>query len=108
MKTTVESEVTPIFPDPAAILIKIQSSSPFQILESLPVSSCGTAPQEPDAQGNMTSFSTQTVTAPQEPVTHSAAETQEPATEVKKPNTKHDNIRKPAVAETQEPATAAE
>ena len=46
---TVESEVIPISPDPTAIFLKLHSSSPFQIHESLPVSSCGTAPQEPDA-----------------------------------------------------------
>ena len=31
---TVESEVTPISPDPATILLKLQSSSPFQIFTS--------------------------------------------------------------------------
>ena len=104
---TVETEVTPISPDPVTIMLKLQSSSPFQIPQPLPVSSCGTAPQEPDAQGKMTSF-TQTVTAPQEPVTHPEAETQEPATEVQESYTKHDNTRKPVVAKTQEPTTAAD
>ena len=75
MKTTIESETNPITPEPVAILLKLQSSPPFQILESLPFSSCATTPWEPDAQGNMTSFPTQPVAAPQEPTTHSAAET---------------------------------
>ena len=72
---TVETEVTPISLDPATILLNLQSSSPFQIPQPLPVSSCDTAPQEPDARGKMTSFTTQTVTAPQELVTHPEAET---------------------------------
>ena len=101
---TVETGVTPISPDPATILLKLQSSPPFQIPQ--PVSSGGTVTQEPVPRDNMTSFIAQTVTATQEPVTYPEAETQEPATVVQESYTKHDNTGKPAVAAPQEPATA--
>ena len=99
---TVETGVTPISPDPATILLKLQSSPPFQIPQ--PVWSGGTVTQEPVPRDNMTSFMAQTVTATQEPVTYPEAETQEPATVVQK-YTKHDDSGRSAVAVPQEPAT---
>ena len=54
MKMTVETGVTPISPDPATILLKLQSSSPFQTPQ--PVSSGGTVTQEPVPRDNTTLF----------------------------------------------------
>ena len=73
MKMTVETGLTSISPDPATILLKLQSSSPFQTPQ--PVSSGGTATQEPVPRDNTTLFMAQEVTVTQEPVTYPVAET---------------------------------
>jgi len=99
-RTTVETESTPVSPDPATILLK--PLPPSQIPQ--PVSPGGTTTQELVPRDNMTSFMAEKVTVPQEPVTSPVAETQEPATEVQN-YTKHDDRGKSVVVETQEPTT---
>ena len=69
MKTYIEPETIPITPNPVAILLKLHSVPPFQTPELLLVSPYGTKTKQPDAQGNMTSFSIEQVAIPQEPTT---------------------------------------
>jgi hypothetical protein len=66
------------------------------LLEYLTIPPMSTETQEPDAQYVVTSSVSNLVAEPQEPATHSVAETQEPSIA---------STQEPATAETQEPAT---
>ena len=73
MRTSTEATTVPTTLDLATILLKLYTSPAFQTLKLLPISPCGTETQEPDAQGNATSFYIEQVAVTQEPATQSVA-----------------------------------